>query len=247
MKVAEYICGLFTLTYLTSARIQLNLYYEPLCGGCQEFITQQLGKNYDKFGKYLDVKLNPYGNTVKTGKHEFECQHGPEECKAAKMEGCLIHKTKDSEDQSLTFKLINCIETNDPANINVTRQCMTTLGIESPTFDEVLECATGAEGNKLFAQFGEETDALIPPHQYTPWIVFNNKWDQRLQDEAGENLAKALCDNFLQDIPECKEIWKELQDIRKGRKDLRCKKSVIENVNELELNNLLKLIRNNVF
>ena len=193
MKVAEYICGLFTLTHLTSARIQLSLYYEPLCGGCQEFITQQLGKNYDKFGKYLDVKLNPYGNTVKTGKHEFECQHGPEECKAAKMEGCLIHKTKDSEDQSLTFKLINCIETNDPANINVTRQviklinenfgsflftaifqCMTTLGIESPTFDEVLECATGAEGNKLFAQFGEETDALIPPHQYTPWIVFNN-------------------------------------------------------------------------
>ena len=198
MKVAEYICGLFTLTHLTSARIQLNLYYEPLCGGCQEFITQQLGKNYDKFGKYLDVKLNPYGNTVKTGKHEFECQHGPEECKAAKMEGCLIHKTKDSEDQSLTFKLINCIETNDPANINVTRQviklinenfesflftaifqCMTTLGIESPTFDEVLECATGAEGNKLFAQFGEETDALIPPHQYTPWIVFNNvSWCQ---------------------------------------------------------------------
>ena len=122
MKVAEYICGLFTLTHLTSARIQLNLYYEPLCGGCQEFITQQLGKNYDKFGKYLDVKLNPYGNTVKTGKHEFECQHGPEECKAAKMEGCLIHKTKDSGDQSLTFDLINCIETNDPANINVTKQ-----------------------------------------------------------------------------------------------------------------------------
>ena len=47
------------------------------------------------------------------------------------------------------------------------------------------------------------------------------KWDQRLQDEADENLAKALCDNFLQDIPECKEIWKELQDIKKGRKDLR--------------------------
>ena len=51
---------------------------------------------------------------------------------------------------------------------------MTTLGIESPTFNEVLECANGAEGNKLFAQFGKETDALIPPHQYTPWIVFNN-------------------------------------------------------------------------
>ena len=67
------------------------------------------------------------------------------------------------------------------------------------------------------------------------------KWDQRLQDEADENLAKALCDNFLQDIPECKEIWKDLQDIKKGRKDLRYEFFCLNDIDKLELNPLFTL------
>ena len=46
----------------STPKVKLSLYYESLCGGCKQFITEQLGPNYPKFAKYLDVELNPYGN-----------------------------------------------------------------------------------------------------------------------------------------------------------------------------------------
>ena len=96
-------------TYL----VKLNLYYEPLCPDCQQFINQQLGPNYKRLEKYLEVRLNPYGNARKNGLYNFTCQHGPEECKAARFEGCLISKI---EDHHPTVPVINCIETYDPSN-----------------------------------------------------------------------------------------------------------------------------------
>ena len=93
--------------------VKLNLYYEPLCPDCQQFINQQLGPNYKRLEKYLEVRLNPYGNARKNGLYNFTCQHGPEECKAARFEGCLISKI---EDHHPTVPVINCIETYDPSN-----------------------------------------------------------------------------------------------------------------------------------
>ena len=31
------------------------------------------------------------------------------------------------------------------------------------------------------------------------------KWDKRFQEEAGEDLVKLLCTNFLGETPECKD------------------------------------------
>ena len=43
--------------------VSIELYYEALCGGCMEFITQQLLPTYMQLEKYLKVQLFPYGNT----------------------------------------------------------------------------------------------------------------------------------------------------------------------------------------
>ena len=38
--------------------VTLNLYYEPLCPDCQQFINQQLGPNYKRFEKAQRVQQN---------------------------------------------------------------------------------------------------------------------------------------------------------------------------------------------
>ena len=43
--------------------IDVNLYYEGLCGGCMNFVANELYPAYEKLGKYINLQLLPYGNT----------------------------------------------------------------------------------------------------------------------------------------------------------------------------------------
>ena len=43
--------------------VSIGAYYEPLCTGCVDYITNQLRPAYLKLNKYLNVELYPYGNT----------------------------------------------------------------------------------------------------------------------------------------------------------------------------------------
>ena len=47
---------------LKSDKVSVTLYYEALCGGCHEWITQELVSTYEKLGKYMDFEFVPYGN-----------------------------------------------------------------------------------------------------------------------------------------------------------------------------------------
>ena len=53
-------------------------------------------------------------------------------------------------------------------------QCMQDTNVADPTFDDVKTCGEGSEGKELFHLFGQETKNLEPPHQYVPWITFND-------------------------------------------------------------------------
>ena len=48
-------------------KVKVNLYYESFCPGCRAFITKQLGPNFEEFGQYLDIQLNPFGNARMVG------------------------------------------------------------------------------------------------------------------------------------------------------------------------------------
>ena len=43
--------------------INVNLYYEALCGGCMHFVLEEIYPTYQKLNKYINLKLLPYGNT----------------------------------------------------------------------------------------------------------------------------------------------------------------------------------------
>lgn len=43
------------------------------------------------------------------------------------------------------------------------------------SYDIVRECAYGEEGKKLSLAAARETEGLVPPHKYSPWVTMNGR------------------------------------------------------------------------
>ena len=63
--------------------IDVNLYYEGLCGGCMHFVKTELYPTYQMLGKYINLNLLPYGNTQMS---ETPDSHGKKDFKVALFE-----------------------------------------------------------------------------------------------------------------------------------------------------------------
>lgn len=182
--------------------IQIDLYYEAFCGGCQKFIKEQLYPAFQKLYQHgvFEISLFPYGNAheKKSGdRWEFDCQHGEGECKMNLIETCVVHLLPRPK-QFMPY--IHCIE-SDPTLINA-KKCAENLKIE---WDPIAACYNGSEGNFLEHQMAQRTDALQPKHQYVPWLVIDGVHTERMQTDAQVDLMEFLCDHFKGTKPdECK-------------------------------------------
>lgn len=190
--------------------IDVNLYYEALCGGCMNFVENELYPTYQKLGKYINLKLLPYGNTQMSetpdsqGNHIFTCQHGKDECANDLYQACVIDKIADSK---LQLEIIHCLMGSRDAK-SKTKECMANAGVgPNPSFQEIDQCANGKEGNKLMYKLGLATNSLKPPHEYTPWITINEEHSFA----EGPGLESFLCSDLLKEAPECKQ---QLQNIK---------------------------------
>ncbi|CAL9224982.1 unnamed protein product [Arabidopsis halleri] len=77
-----------------SGKVKLNLYYESLCPGCQEFIVDDLEYinifDYDLY-TITHLKLVPFGNAKLSDNLTVTCQ----ECKLNAFEACAIRTWPD--------------------------------------------------------------------------------------------------------------------------------------------------------
>jgi len=183
--------------------IDVNLYYEALCGGCMHFVLYEIYPAYQKLNKYINLKLLPYGNTRmatdNTGHYIFDCQHGKAECLNDVYQACLLDKVKD---QKVQLDLVKCLMgSKDPSS--KAKECMETSGVgPEPSFDVIEKCANGEEGNKLMYELGIATQSLKPAHEYTPWVTING--EHSFDEETG-GLEAFLCSDLLKNAPECKQ------------------------------------------
>ncbi|KAG8454819.1 hypothetical protein GDO86_001151 [Hymenochirus boettgeri] len=173
--------------------VQIELYYESLCGGCRGFLSSQLFPTWLMLNDIMNVTLVPYGNAQEkniSGKWSFECQHGQEECLGNMMEACLIHLLGDVYKY---FPIIFCMEFSS----NVTKSLEMCVGLHAPEIEDktIWDCVNGDLGNKLMHENAQRTDGLNPPHQFVPWIVVNGK-PLMNSNQAQSSLFNLICDMY---------------------------------------------------
>mmetsp|Transcript_12859 Transcript_12859/g.15273 ORF Transcript_12859/g.15273 Transcript_12859/m.15273 type:complete len:172 (+) Transcript_12859:64-579(+) len=133
----------------------------------------------------IDLTSVPCGNVQKTGPGSYECQHGLEECRGNTLELCGIHHYNTTRKDNIPawFDFLVCIEKN---HIGAGEPCAKASGMNWTTLDT---CWNGAEGKALFAAAYDKTEALQPPHQFTPWVTVNGT----PQTKDPNHFAEAVC------------------------------------------------------
>ncbi|KAK9159173.1 hypothetical protein Scep_005747 [Stephania cephalantha] len=172
--------SLFLLCYLvclsgssvSAQKVSLALYYETLCPFCSNFIVDGLSKIFHNgLVDIVDLRLVPFGNAeIGSDDKTITCQHGPGECFLNTLEACAIYAWPDLNTH---FAFIYCIEhLVAEGKVKQWQSCFEKTGLDSAP---IADCYKSGLGTKLELQYGNETKSLVPPHEYVPWVIVNNK------------------------------------------------------------------------
>jgi interferon, gamma-inducible protein 30 len=187
-------------------KVQIDFYMESMCPGCRYFGTGDLVNLLNGLTDYVNLRAIPYGNAgVNKTTGELACQHGPEECAGNRIELCMM---KQYPDWKMWFPAFKCIEKSDDAPANATAKCLPAHGMD---LDAVLACADGPEGDSLHRAAGNETDALSPPHSFTPWLVVDGTAmnSSELLDDLVNQVCMRLPENVEAGIRFCHPRFKQ--------------------------------------
>ncbi|XP_050441943.1 gamma-interferon-inducible lysosomal thiol reductase-like [Adelges cooleyi] len=174
-------------------RVTVSIYYESLCPDCINFFTNQLAPNLVKYYKYLNLDFLPYGNCKQEkidGKWNFTCQHGAPEFAKNKWQACSIN-VLPSKPKCLA-KYITCYMTSVHKS-HTGYLCAKKLGLLQ-SYKKIKDCYQNDDfSNELMAHYGNRTHSFTPPLNWMPSIVFNGVYNKTDQQDAENNLPKAIC------------------------------------------------------
>lgn len=139
----------------------------------------------------MDFSLFPYGNAKQTknadGSYSFHCQHGARECEGNMVIACAQHfHNKTSE----WFGFVDCLEQGSPSSDG--EDCANMAGFSD--WAEIDACTSSSLGNGLMHDLAEATNALIPPHKWTPWVVIDGKPLNEAQ--LSVSIIELVCDAY---------------------------------------------------
>uniref|UniRef100_A0A3Q3IAK6 Gamma-interferon-inducible lysosomal thiol reductase n=1 Tax=Monopterus albus TaxID=43700 RepID=A0A3Q3IAK6_MONAL len=164
----------FTRFHQKADPVQVGLYYESLCPGCRQFLSLVLFPTWVLLSDIMTVTLVPFGNAQEKPdkqKYIFECQHGDD-----------------------AFLVIFCMESSSDV-ISSAKTCVELYKPEL-SWDTIMSCVNGDQGNQLMHQNALKTAALSPRHQYVPWVTINGVHTEELQEKAMSSLFRLVCSMY---------------------------------------------------
>uniref|UniRef100_A0A0N5C3D4 Saposin A-type domain-containing protein n=1 Tax=Strongyloides papillosus TaxID=174720 RepID=A0A0N5C3D4_STREA len=194
---------------MTNQTLKITLLYESLCPDCQEFILGTLHDVYTHFKNYIDLELVPFGNAkIDEKTRKVVCQHGSEECKINKYEGCAINFLQKP------FDFIYCLEGKLEKSYNLEKAapiCLEYVKADVHAIDLITHCYNGEQGNKFQKAYAERTlEAHPDKHEHVPWLYFNDislHKAQTYQSILPQTICQWLVTDSLPDI-----CYKEFAD-----------------------------------
>jgi len=214
MKMKSLIFSLFFLVLLNGiisvTTPNIEVYFESLCGGCEDFIGASFKRFYNTQGHENLAKISfyPYGNAneQKQGsKWTWSCQHGEEECLGNLVETCAMNKMDDEHFKGF---LICLKENNEKFSFNFNKTAA--FCEKDPVLlKAVMDCTTSDEGNALQHEVAVKTDALQPSHQWVPWVIVDGVHDSATETLILDDLLNYLCKRSGRDtshIEVCKNL-----------------------------------------
>ncbi|KAL5726351.1 hypothetical protein ACHQM5_009402 [Ranunculus cassubicifolius] len=150
-------------------KVKVDLYYETMCPGCADFMVNAVPIIFQT-GLIHIVHLNlvPYGNAKLDYNGNITCQHGKDECYLNTVEACAIYTWPDVNTH---YKFLQCIESwVIDSQDTPWEPCYEVTGLNpSP----VIDCTHSQLGKELEVGYAKETNSLVPPHKFLPWVVVN--------------------------------------------------------------------------
>ncbi|VDD86807.1 unnamed protein product [Enterobius vermicularis] len=151
--------------------VKLTLIYEALCPFCQKFITQHLGSLYEEFRNNIELELIPWGNSRFMKGGTIVCDHGPNECKANKLQSCVLDTVKIRH--ALPF--IVCLERSLTTNVNTEKALQHCSGFVRNNYRKIRRCFDTDRGYQLQIQAARKTASVRPhPVPEVPYLLVND-------------------------------------------------------------------------
>jgi len=153
----------------------------------------------------------PYGNAQEKQNADatwtFTCQHGNSECIGNMYEGCAIeHYPTVTQGVPAWWPFFLCLEASGNAGTaSVAQNCAKNNNIDWNVIDACSGSnpaqGTAADGNPHMHSIAVATNSLVPPHQWTPWVVINGSPLNQAQLDA--SLIKLVCQAYTGTPPSC--------------------------------------------
>jgi len=191
--------------------VKVELYYEALCPGCQEFITGPLAAvvGTPDLVSIITLKMIPYGNTkYNSSTDSFSCQHGVDECTSDVFEQSAIYLANGEmnlENALPVFPFLLCMEEQE-GNPSFAESCYTkNIPSTEASWEEVKELAD-MKSNYLQSIANAATPSN---HSYVPWVLVDG-----LLLENTELLKRQICQSYTGTKPSsCRNLDSENKNV----------------------------------
>ena len=204
MKFEKLIFSIILATILSSviAKIpKIQIYIESLCPDCEDFLTTSYKDFINRSDHYslAETHIIPFGNASEeqdaSGHYIYKCQHGPNECYGNLWEICGLEILTDlTGNNELGHKFTVCLEENiETSGRRFEAAARICLGEKLDYLNAVEACIHDPiKSAQLFHEYAVETNSLVPPHTYVPWIVVDGVHDVEAENQIISNMINYL-------------------------------------------------------